>query len=348
MPFSSGAVHVAQPLVDLCQAYKPDEDGYIRSVFYPRKVVQHDTDKVWKVSKADTLHMYDLDASDNSVVPRVTYRTNGTYTYNCQPFAAAAELSPMEMKNADTALKHEMRQTKQALVSMGIRMEKLAVAQLRDTAVMTAYESISGGARWDEFSSTSSQPIEDLQAAIEQVRTNVGKTAGKIGGSGGRIHIGMSNFTGMVLRQHPNVLSRLTWNPSGTGAILTQKILAELLQVGEEDIHITSNHYTSAQQGETAAYKQFIGSDVVVAYVDDSDPDNDYSLGHEFVFDGLDGDGSFMVRRWREENKGYAGLDVVGVAAVVDYKPTNPALAGFLFKTAIDSSNSDDYGAWLD
>lgn len=347
MPFSSGAIHVAQPLVDLCQAYKPDEEGYIRSVFYPRKQVEHDTDKVWKVSKADTLRLYDLDVSDHSSVPRVTYRTNGQYTYNCQPFAAAAELSPMEMKNADQALKHEMRQTKQALISMGIRMEKLAVAQLRDTSVMTAYQALSGGTRWDQFSSTSSQPIEDLQAAIEQIRTNVGMSARKVGGTGGRIKIAMSNFTAMVLRQHPNVLQRLTWNPVGTGAILTQKILADLLAINEEDIYVTSNHYTSSQEGETAAYKQFIGSDVVLAYVD-GDTDNDWSFGHEFIFDGLSGDGDFLVRRWREEGRGYAGIDVVGVAAVVDYKPTNPAQAGFLFTTAIDSTNTDDYGSWLD
>lgn len=349
MPFSSGAIHVAQPLVDLCQAYKPDEDDYLRSWFFPRKPVQHDTDKVWKVNKADTLRLYDLDVSDNSEVPRVGYRTNGTYTYSCQPFAAAAELSPQEMKNADAALKHEMRQTKQALISMGVRMEKLAITQLRDTAVMTAYETIAGATRWDDFASASSDPIGDLQAAIEQVRTNVGKTSNKVGGKGGgRIHIGMSNFVGMILRQHPNVLNRLAFVPNGAGAILTPKILAEILGVNEEDVHVSSNHYTSSQQGETAAYKQFIGSDVVIGYVDGSDPDNDYGLGHEFIFDGLDGDNGFLVRKWREENRGYAGIDVVGVAAVVDYKLVNASQAGFLFKTVIDPTNTAAYGTWLD
>lgn len=349
MPFSSGAIHVAQPLVDLCQAYAPDEDGYIRSVFFPRKTVQHDTDKVWKVNKADTLRLYDLDVSDNSPVPRVGYRTNGQYTYSCQPFAAAAELSPQEMKNADAALKHEMRQTKQALISMGIRMEKLAVSQLRDTSVMTAYETIAGATRWDDFASASSDPVSDLQGAIEQLRTNVGKTAKRARGKGGgRIKIGMSNFTSMILCQHPNVLNRLAFVPNAAGAVLTPKILAEILGVDEDDIVVTSNHYTSSQQGETAAYKQFIGSDVVLAYVDDSDPDNDYAIGHEFIFDGLDGDNGFLVRKWREEHRGYAGIDVVGVAAVVDYKLTNAPLAGFLFKTVIDPTNTAAYGSWLD
>lgn len=348
MPFSSGAIHVAQPLIDLCSAYKPDEDGYVRGQFFPRKPVQHDTDKVWQVNKADILRLYDLDVSDNAVVPRVTYRTNGTYTYNCQPFAAAAELSPMEMKNADAALKHELRQTRQALISMGIRMEKLAVGNLRDTAQMTANHTLAVGELWDDFSSPSSQPIEDLQSAIAQIRVKVGKGRRKIEGTGGgRIKIGMSEFTAMVLQQHPNVLSRLSFNPAGTGAILTQKILAELLGIDESDIIVTSAQYTSSQQNETDTYKIFMGADVVLGYVDDSDPDNDQCLGHEFIFDGLGGDDSFLVRRWREENRGYAGLDVVGVAAVTDYKITNGSAAGFLLKGVIDSTNTTDYGTFL-
>ncbi len=348
MPFASGAVHVPQPLIDLCSAYKPDEDGYLRSAFYPRKPVQHDTDKVWQVSKADTLRLYDLKASGSSKVPRVSYRTNGTYTYQCQPFAAAAELDPLAMKTADTALKHEMRQTKQALISMGIGMEKLAVQTLRDTNIMTANHTLQNGELWDDFASANSQPVEDLQSAIAQIRVNVGKSRKKVEGTGGaKIKIGMSEFTAMVLQQHPNVLSRLSFVPNGAGAILTQKILADILGIDESDILITSSHYTSSQQGETAAYKQFIGSDVILGYVDDSDPDNDQALGHEFIFDGLSGDDSFLVRRWRNEDDGYAGLDVVGVACVTDYKPTN-VLAGFLLKGCIDATNSTDYGAWLD
>lgn len=348
MPFSTGAIHVAQPLVDLCIAYKPDEDDYIRNKFLPRKPVGHDTDKIWQVSTADTLRLYDLTADDFSDVPTVTYRTSGQATYTCQPFAAKAGLSPREMKNADAALRHEMRQTRQSLISLGIRMEYLAVNQtLRSTSVLTNYETLSSGERWDNFTSASSQPIEDLQGAIELIRSRIGRGAKKIGATGPRIRVGMSNLTAMTLRQHPNVLNRLTWNPSGTGAILTQRILAELLELSEDDIVITAAKYTSSQQGETAVFKQFMGSDVVVAYVDDSDPENDQCLGHEFIFDGLSGEDPYLVRRWRDENKGYAGTDWVGVAAMTDYKVTNVD-AGFLFDTVLDTSDTERYSTMID
>lgn len=348
MPFSSGAIHVARPLVDMCIAYKPDEDDYIRNKLLPQRPVQHDTDKIWQVSTADTLRLYDLTADDFSDVPTVTYRTNGQATYTCQPFAAKAGLSPREMQNADAALKHEMRQTRQALISLGIRMEYLAINQtLRSTSVMTNYETLAAGERWDNFSSASSQPIEDLQAAMALIRVRVGRGRKKVNGPGPKIRIAMGEFTAMTLQQHPNVLSRLSFNPSGTGAVLTQKILAELLGMSEEDITVTAAKYTSSQQGETAAYKTFLGSDVILSYCDDADPDNDQCLGHEFIFDGLSGEDPYLVRRWRDENKGYAGVDYVGVAAMTDYKVTN-ADGGFLFKAVLDTSDTERYGSFLD
>lgn len=348
MPFSTGAIHVAQPLLDLCIAYQPSEDDYIRNEFFPKKAVQHDTDKVWTVSKADTLRLYDLDVTDVSSIPIVTYRPSGTVTFTCQPFAAATVITPHETKNADVALRHEMRQTRQALTALGIRMEYLAVnSTLRNSSVLTNYDTLSGGTLWDNFSSASSSPIENLQAAISLIRVRVGRGRRKIESGGGRIKIAMSEFTALTLCQHPNVLSRLTWNPSGTGAVLTQKILAEILGIREEDIIITAAQYTSSQQGQTNAFKLFMGSDVVVAYVDDANPENDQCLGHEFAFDGLSGEDPYLVRRWRDENAGYAGVDKIGVACVTTFKPTNVD-AAFLFKTVLDTTNTDRYGSFLD
>jgi hypothetical protein len=348
MPFASGATHVSQALVDLCIAYKPDKAGYVRGKILPKKTVQHDTDQIWQVSTADTLRLYDLATSDHSAVPTVTYRTNGTQTYTCQPFGAKAVLSPREMKNADKALRHELRQTQQALTSMDIQMEHLAVNQtLRSASVLTNNDTLGAGYLWDDFASTNSQPIEDLQAAIDLVSVRIGKVPSAIDGDGPRIKVVMGQFTATKLRQHPNVLGRLTYTPTGTGAILTQKILAEILNIRPEDIVITANRYTDSQQGETATTKLFMGSDVLVAYVDDSDPENDQCLGHEFVFDGLAGEDPYLVRRWRDENLGFAGVDYVGVGCMTTYKVTNPD-AGFLLKGVLDVTNTDEYSTFLD
>jgi len=341
MAFSQSQLHAAQPLIDLCVAYKPEEDDYLRNVFFPRKAVSHLTDNIRAISKGDILRLYDLDASGDSQVAEVQYRIAANLTYNCNVLASKARISPIDVVNADAALQHELRQTKQALLSLGIRMEYLAVNQtLRSTNVLTNNETLTAAERWDNFGSASSQPIEDLQAAIAQVRIKTGKR------KSGKIKVAMHEFTWMTLMQHPNILDRVTFNPGGTGAILTTDILAQMLGVGASDILVTASQYNSADQGDTDAYKAFLGADVVIAMVDDGGLD-DQALGHEFVFDGLAGEDPFLVRKWREEGVGALGMDFVGVACACDYKVTN-ADAAFLFKGVLDVSDTERYASLID
>ena len=257
-------------------------------------------------------------------------------------------MNPKDTKNADAAFRHEVRQTKQARTSVGIRMEYLALNQTaRQTSVMTQNKSYDADTRWDAFDSNDSTPIEDLQAAVRVVRIKCGVSAGATSRDGqGVIKVIMHEFTWMTLQQHPNVIDRVRFNTGQTGAILTKKILAEMLEVAEGDILITSAQYTSSVQGPgvTAAYKAFVGSDVIVAYVD-SDPENDQALGHEFVFDGLAGSEPFLVNKWREQGKGvFLYTDYIGVACMVDYKATNAENAGFLLEGVIDASDTTRYG----
>jgi hypothetical protein len=330
MPFSQSRLHVAQPLVDLCVAYKPEEDDYIRNVFFPRKDVQHLTDKVRQISKGDILRLYDLDAAGDGEVREVQYRLAADITYLCKIIAAKARITSIDGKNADAALQHEMRQTKQALTSVGIRMEHLAVnSTLRQTSVMTNNDTLASGERWDDFGATGSKPIENLKAMIAQVRRKTGKR------KKGKIKVAMDQMVwDLALSQHPDVLSRITFNPSGTGAILTQAILAEMLGIAEEDIVISGAQFTDSDQGDTDVFHSFLGGDVIVGMVDDGGLD-DQALGHEFVFDGLAGEDPFLVRKWRDEGEGAVGTDFVGVACAADYKVTNPD-AGFLLKSVVD------------
>lgn len=334
MPFSQSQLHAAQPLVDLCVAYDPSEEDYIRNVFFPRKNVQHLTDNIRSIAKGDILRLYDLDASGDGEVAEVQYRLAANLTYNCNILAAKARISQIDVKNADAALLHEMRQTKQALTSIGVRMEHLAVkGTLRSTTVMTNNDSRATGARWDDFSSSNSQPIEDLKAMVAQVRRKTGK------GRKGRIVVAMDQIVwDLALSQHPNVLNRITFNPGGTGAVLTPAILAAMIGIRETDLVLTNAQFTDNKQGETDVFHSFMGDDCVVAMVDDGGLD-DQALGHEFVFDGLAGEDPFLVRKWREEGKGAIGLDYVGVACAADYKVTN-ADAGFLLQTVVDKTAS--------
>lgn len=354
MPFESGAIHAPQHLVDLCVAYNPRDNGFVRGAIFPRKDVAHETDLIPTVSKADTLRLYDLDISGRGEIPEVTFRTSADDSYRCKPIAAKAEVNPKDSKNADAAYRFEKRQTRQALVSVGIRMEYLAVNQTaRQTSVITQNKSYVAATRWDSFASSSSTPIEDLQAAVRVVRIKTGTSAGAKSRDGqGLIKVIMHEFTWMTLMQHPNVIDRVRFNTGQTGAILTKDVLAKMLEVAEDDILIVSAQYNSAvqtamavgQKHNVGTYKGFIGSDVLIVMTD-VDLENDQALGHEFVFDGLAGEDPFLVNKWREQGKGvFLYTDYVGVACMVDYHVINTD-AGFLLQGVINAADTTRYGA---
>lgn len=347
MPFESGAIHAPQHLTDLCVAYNPREDGYLRSVLFPRKDVSHETDLIPSISTADTLRLYDLDVTGRGEIPEVTYRTGADISYVCKPIAAKAELNPKDMKNADAAYRHEKRQTRQANLSVGIRMENLAIKQTaRSTSVLTNFQTFTASTRWDSFGSADSDPIADLIAAVAFVRIKTGTPAGaKTRDGQGLVKVSMHEYTWQALRKNKNVSLYLSATfGSGAARVLTKKLLAEILEIGEDDILITSSRYTSSQQGAaTDAFTSFIGSDVIVAMVD-TDPENDQALGHEFVFDGLAGEDPFLVTKWRQQGVGvYQYTDFVGVSCMVDYKVTNPN-AGFLLQGVINSADAAYHG----
>jgi hypothetical protein len=129
-------------------------------------------------------------------------------------------------------------------------------------------------------------------------------------------------------------------------AILTRKVLAEILDLegGESAITISAASYNYAQEGATAAYRLFMGSDVLVARCETPSL-SAFGLGHEFAFAGFGGD-AFAVIKYNDPKRGILGADVAQVVSMVDYKVTNP-LAGYLIKTALNTSASE-YGGFVD
>ena len=342
MAFQNNALHVPQPLVDYCVAYDPSEDSHIRNLFFPRKDIAHEVDLIHTVDTAEILRLYDLDVTGDSEVGEVEWKPGSDLTVRVQPMASKARITPALKAGADPAFQYEMRATKQAMISLGQRMEYLAVKQtMRSTSVLTQYQTFNADTRWDAFGSPDSSPIDDLQAAVATIRIKCGAKAGK-----STIRIAMHDYTWMTLKQHQGVLDRIKYQ--GLGAILTKELLAKMLDLrSADDIIITNARYTNSEKGATAAYKAFIGSDVIVALVDDTDDLNAQALGREFVFDGLgDGNNAFLVRKWIEEGRGmHLHVPFVGVSCAVKYQATNAANAAYLLQGVIDATDTNRYPA---
>ena len=337
MAFSQSNLHISRPLTDLVVAYDPAQDGMLRNFFFPRKPVDKLSNQIRQISKADMLRLYDMKAAGDSKVQEVQFRTDTTLSYSAQVYAAEAVISQLENLNADEELEYEQRQTMAAFSAMSVNLEWQAInGVLRNTAAMTQNATASVSSRWDNYSSSASDPIADLLSAITLVQLQTGKKFNRLA---------MGQYTWRKLQQHPNVLSRVTFS-GGAGSLLTLEILAGLLDIegGAKNIVISPATYNSARHGETAIYKQFIGSDVLIARVEDPSL-SDFGLGHEFAFSGFNGDG-FAAIKYPDPARGVLGSDLVKIVSMVDYKVLNPT-AGYLLKTVLNTASAE-YGGFID
>ena len=99
---------------------------------------------------------------------------------------------------------------------------------------------------------------------------------------------------------------------------------------------------SDSTQPNLAVQRSFIGADVVLGHVEDGGLE-DYSLGHEFAFNGYNSEPR-VVLTYRDNTKGL-GQDVIKVASIVDFKVTQPD-AGFLAKGVV-LKTAAEYGSYL-
>lgn len=339
MAFLNGNLHVNRPLTDLVVAYTPSMNGFVRDKFFPRKIVQHQSDQVRQISRQQMLRLYPMITGPAGKVAEVQFGTDTTLTYKASTFALEAVLDNWERANADSELQYDMRQMQAPLFALSLGLEKYAVVDtLRNTANLVNNQTNSAATYWSNYGSPSSDPIDDLMVACQRVLT---QTAQKVN------VIAMDIMVWKKLAQHPNVLSRSPVHTTGpTGAIMTPAILESILAPWVEpgSIHITAARYNSANEGSAEQLKSFLGPDVVVAYA--APPSlSAFGLGFEFAFNGLQGTDPFLVLQFQDQNRGPMGSDVVRLIGAVDYSVTN-ANAGYLIKSAVDNSLSE-FGSQL-
>lgn len=338
MAFQPGVLHVNRPLTDLVVSFNPSDKGYVRSLFFPRKPVLKKSDQIRQVSKGELLRAHNAKVGPDGKVNEVQFAMDTTLSYQAITYAFAAVLDNEERQMADSELQYDMRMMQNAMLKMNTALEYVAVKQtLRDNTQMTSGITVAGANLWDLYTSPTSDPVSDLLTGCSSVRVNTQQNVN---------YICMHEYVWNAIAQHPNVLSRAPVHTVGpTGAIMTPNILEDILRIPRGSIVITTAQYNAANEGESDSFKAFIGSDVLIAHVEDPSL-SDFGLGHEFAFSGYNGTDPYTVIQYPDLSRGALGSDIAKIVASVDFKITN-AKAGYLIKTTVNTANSA-YGGFLD
>lgn len=333
MAFLPSNLHVNRPLTDMLIKFDWTQMGWLRQRYFPQKKVDKLSNQMRQISRQNMLRLFEGKTGFGGKIHRVQFQTDATLSYNCEMFAFEAVIDESEAKAADSELAYEMQQMEQPLISMNLRMEYLAIKDsLRNTAKLTKNTTLNPNQLWSNFSSSSSDPIADLIAACMKVRSQTQRKANRLG---------IDHMVWGKTVQHPNVIERVKFQTGRTGAMLTPEILEDILSPWLEkgSIDIYAGRYNSAAEGEAETLKSFLGSDVVVAYVDNPGMMS-WGLGYEFAWNAASDANDPLIVFQYPSYEAPLGANVLRAVTAVDYNVTQPASA-FLIKGVVDTTLSD-------
>ncbi len=188
-------------------------------------------------------------------------------------------------------------------MSQGLSLEEKAVQVLTDNALLarekrvadiltsasylTNYSALTGDDRWDQFSSDSSDPFDDIETARNSVHSTAGVDPNVI-------MIGRQVYN--KLRNHPAIIDRVKYTMNVEQGKMTPQILAAAFDVSQ--VVIGNPLYVSTDEGQTETLSYVWGKNVIVAYVNPSASNESLSLG---FIPSVNGNDAPLISSWRDE-----------------------------------------------
>lgn len=332
-------VHVKRRLTDLSIHY-PWEFESVGENFFPVRPTEFLTDQFAVWNKANLQALNELSPlGDDESPPDIELKLDADKTFNCKVFGVQSPGKWITEKNADPSLGYEEERTIQLTSSLRLRLEYLRVNQrLRNTTYMTSNSTLSAGARFDNYTSSSSKPVSTMQLIVDNIGyANQGRKPNKIA------------MTTHVLRaicksEEYKDLSKYQaiQNAKDLKAANGQvAMLEQLVGVEHGTIILSDATYNVAAASQTAVYTTFMGPDVVFGYVEELGM-RKYSLSAGFQWSAYSNDPQAIISVPRYTNTVVPTEDLRAFT-VIDPLIVVPEL-GYLLKGCIDGTNTTAYG----
>jgi hypothetical protein len=335
----AGVVHVKKRLTDISVRF-PAEQAYCGQDFFPRKQVDHLTDFIAKWNKANILRLDELamSAPDDELPPEVELILDADDSYQCRIYAVRAPDKVITKKNADPSLDYDVERTLHVKNRLDTRLEYLRVKQtLRSTSIMTNNATLTAAQRFDNYTSSQSTPVTRGRAIVTSMKLLNGGNAPNV--------VRMSSFTKNAIVQSEEFKDFTKFNVANPKQpIGDEDMIAAVWGLAPGSVQCSDATYNSATAGATAAYKCFLGSDIIFAYA--AAPGiRSYGLGAEFRFSGYNTDPYSIISVPQFSRGAIPGEDIRAIS-ILDPHVMN-ADSGFLLKGCIDTTDSQ-YGGFVD
>ena len=148
------------------------KETMVSTTAFPPDPSEFLADKVWVMDYAAKLRRQPGFAGADGNLPTVYMRTSGTMSWNIPVYAWLVRVGNIEAATTDAALQVRRNNLAWAHDKARIEREIRACLKLRGLANATA---LGAGSRWDDITSTSSDPIANVQQACEAIKRRTGK-----------------------------------------------------------------------------------------------------------------------------------------------------------------------------
>jgi len=245
MPTKVSEVHVNEVLSNYSVAY--ENSALVADIIAPFVKVMKEADTYYKFG-FESWQIQDVDRAIGAPANKGRWTTS-TDTYSCKEKAWTEPLAQRIIDNEDKPINAKKRATAKAKDTVRLAREK----RVRDLAYnnFTTAGALAAGAKWDNYTSATSVPLEDIKTAKTSVRTTIWKPAN---------FMVMTQTVAEALALHPDILDMVKYTHSD---LLTQSGLPKILR-GLNVLEAGAG-YVSSETDTTPT--EIWGDDVYVMYV---------------------------------------------------------------------------------
>jgi len=273
------SVHVDAILTNISVAYLQNQDNFIADKVFPIVPVDKKSDKFFTYTKNDWFRDEAQRRADATESAGGGYNL-GTGSYSADVYAFHKDVGDQLLANADAPLNPLREATEFVTRRMLLRKELQFVSDFFTTGVWADDVTGVAGApsygetkQWSDY--TSSDPIDDIEAAKSEILANTGMEANTL-------VLGYEVFR--QLKNHPDLVDRIKYTSSQT---ITTDMLARMFDI--DRVLVAKAVKASNNEGAAEAYSFAYGKGALLAHVAPTPGLLTPSAGYTFSWTGVSG-----------------------------------------------------------
>jgi len=273
------STHVDAILTNISVAYLQNQENFIADKVFPIVPVDKKSDKFFTYTKNDWFRDEAQRRADATESAGGGYNL-GTGSYSADVYAFHKDVGDQLLANSDAPLNPLREATEFVTRRMLLRKELQFVSDFFTTGVwgddvagVAGSPSANETKQWSDY--TSSDPIDDIEAAKSEILANTGMEANTL-------VLGYEVFR--QLKNHPDLVDRIKYTSSQT---ITTDMLARMFDI--DRVLVAKAVKATNNEGASEAYSFAYGKGALLAHVAPTPGLMTPSAGYTFSWTGVSG-----------------------------------------------------------